>query len=44
MLNAKIKNIGMQLFIKNAWGSRRELPKFSKKSFREMWEERNSKN
>ncbi|MBN2175574.1 MAG: iron-sulfur cluster-binding protein [Bacteroidales bacterium] len=42
MSNAKIKNIMIQIFIKNAWGSRRELPRFSKKSFREMWEERNN--
>jgi L-lactate dehydrogenase complex protein LldF len=41
MFSPKLKNIGMQLIFKNAWGSRRELPKFAKKSFRDMWMERN---
>jgi len=40
MFNPKLKNIGMQLIFKNAWGSRRELPKFAKKSFRDMWIDR----
>ncbi len=40
MFSPKLKNIGMQLIFKNAWGSRRELPKFAKKSFRDMWMER----
>lgn len=42
MINSRFKNIGMQLMFKSAWGSRRELPKFAKKSFREQWQERNS--
>jgi L-lactate dehydrogenase complex protein LldF len=42
MFNARLKNIGMQAIFKNAWGPRRELPKFAKKSFREMWNERNA--
>lgn len=41
MFNPKLKNIGIQLIFKNAWGSRRELPKFASKSFRDMWLERN---
>lgn len=40
MFNAKLKNIGIQLIFKNAWGSRRELPKFANKSFRDLWMER----
>jgi L-lactate dehydrogenase complex protein LldF len=44
MANSRLKNLGMQLFFKGAWGSRRDLPKFARKSFRELWEERNQKN
>lgn len=40
MFNPKLKNIGIQLIFKNAWGSRRDLPKFASKSFRDMWLER----
>lgn len=40
MFNPKLKNIGIQLIFKKAWGSRRELPKFANKSFRDMWLER----
>lgn len=40
MFSPKLKNIGIQLIFKNAWGSRRELPKFANKSFRDMWMER----
>ena len=40
MFNSKLKNIGIQLIFKNAWGPRRELPKFANKSFRDMWMER----
>lgn len=40
MFNSKLKNIGIQLIFKNAWGSRRELPKFANKSFRDIWLER----
>ncbi len=43
LVNSKLKNIGMQVVFKKAWGPRRELPKFAKKSFREMWEEQRSK-
>jgi len=41
LLNSRIKNIGIQIIFKQAWGSRKELPRFAKKSFREMWLERN---
>ena len=44
LVNSKLKNIGMQVVFKKAWGPRRELPKFAKKSFREMWEEQRTKN
>ncbi len=44
MFNPKLKNMGMQLIFKSAWGSRRELPKFAKKSFREMWLEKVNQN
>ena len=40
MFSPKLKNIGLQMFFKNAWGTRRELPKFAKKTFRDMWMER----
>jgi L-lactate dehydrogenase complex protein LldF len=40
MFNSKFKNIGLQYFFKNTWGTKRELPKFAKKSFRELWMER----
>ena len=42
MVNSRFKNIGMQLMFKSAWGSRRELPKFARKSFRELWNEQKS--
>jgi len=41
MFNSRLKNIGMQMLFKSAWGPRRELPKFAKKSFHDLWEERN---
>lgn len=44
LFNAKLKMIGMQIVFKKAWGPRRELPKFSKKSFRDLWLEREEKN
>ncbi len=37
---APLKNAGMKMFMKKAWGPRRELPKFAAKSFRQRWEER----
>jgi len=40
LLNSRIKNIGIQIIFKQAWGSRKELPRFANKSFREMWMER----
>jgi len=44
IMNSKLKNIGLQIVFKKAWGPRRELPKFSKKSFRDMWIERQAEN
>ncbi|MCB2221327.1 MAG: iron-sulfur cluster-binding protein [Bacteroidetes bacterium] len=41
MVNPRLKNLGMQMMFKSAWGSRRDLPRFAKKSFRELWMERN---
>ncbi|MCF8405187.1 MAG: iron-sulfur cluster-binding protein [Bacteroidales bacterium] len=41
MFNSRLKNIGMQMFFKQAWGSKRDLPKFARKSFRELWNEKN---
>jgi len=37
MLKGGMKNLGMQMFFIRAWGSHRDLPKFAKKSFRQMW-------
>jgi L-lactate dehydrogenase complex protein LldF len=44
MINARLKNMGMQMMFKGAWGSGREIPKFAAKSFRELWEERKDGN
>ncbi len=44
MVNPRFKNLGMQLMFKGAWGSRRDLPRFAKKSFRDLWLERNKEN
>lgn len=41
MFSMSVKNIGMKMVFKKVWGPRRELPKFAKKSFRELWFERN---
>ena len=41
--SAGMKNLALQMFIKKVWGPRRELPKIAKKSFREMWVERENK-
>jgi L-lactate dehydrogenase complex protein LldF len=41
MFSMRVKNIGMRFVFKKLWGPRRELPKFAKKSFRELWFERN---
>lgn len=43
LANAKMKNIAMKMVFKSAWGPRRELPKFAKKSFRQMWLEKHGK-
>jgi hypothetical protein len=39
-----LKNIGVRMVFKNVWGSKRELPKFAEKSFRDLWQEREGKN
>lgn len=44
IMNSKIKNIGLQVVFKKAWGPRRELPKFAKKSFRDLWLKRQADN
>jgi len=44
MANSRLKNIGMRLIFKGAWGPRRDLPKFAKKSFRQQWEEKKNNN
>ena len=43
LVNSNLKNIGLQVVFKKAWGNRRELPKFAKKSFRDLWEEKYGK-
>jgi L-lactate dehydrogenase complex protein LldF len=42
-LKSSMKNLGMRLFFIRAWGSRRDLPKFAKKSFKEIYMERKEK-
>lgn len=37
LMNSGVKNIGMQLVYKKSWGTRKEMPRFAKKSFRELW-------
>ena len=44
MFNPRLKNIGMQLIFKNAWGSRRELPKFANQSFHQLGLDREKEN
>lgn len=40
MVGGKMKNTMAGLFLKKTWGSRRDLPKFSDKSFNEQWKEK----
>ena len=40
MMGGGMKNFGMNQFFKSTWGSRRELPKFAKKSFNKQWKEK----
>ncbi len=40
LFNSRLKNLGIQIFFKQSWGSKRELPKFARKSFRELWLEK----
>jgi L-lactate dehydrogenase complex protein LldF len=44
MFKSGMKNMGVRMVFKNAWGPRRELPKFAEKSFRDLWLERQGKN
>jgi L-lactate dehydrogenase complex protein LldF len=44
MVGMSLKNIGMRMVFKKVWGPRRELPKFAKKSFRELWLEKHGRN
>lgn len=41
MVGGKVKNTLASTFLKKTWGSRRDLPKFSDKSFNEQWKEKN---
>lgn len=43
MVKSGMKNMGMRMVFKKAWGPRRELPRFAEKSFRELWQEREEK-
>ncbi len=43
IMSARSKNIAMQIFFKKLWGTRRNLPKIAKKSFRDMWIEERGK-
>lgn len=40
---AGVKNMALRTLFKNLWGPRRELPIVKKKSFRQLWEEKNGK-
>lgn len=35
-----LKNTAMKMFMKKHWGTRRTLPEFAPKSFKQLWEER----
>jgi L-lactate dehydrogenase complex protein LldF len=39
-----IKNRFFKMFFKKSWGSRRELPKFAEKNFRQLWQEKQQNN
>ena len=40
-LGSRIKNIMLEILFNQSWGQRRSLPKLSKKSFNQMWREKN---
>ena len=40
LVGGKMKNTLASTFLKKTWGSRRDLPKFSDKSFNEQWKEK----
>jgi len=39
---AGTKNLVLKYFFGSQWGNRRNLPKFAKKSFNQLWREQNS--
>src|SRR5690606_15682255 len=39
LFGGKVKNFVLRYLFKNAWGSRRELPKVAPKSFSQLWKE-----
>lgn len=41
MGGASIKNFMLKLLFKNTWGSKRDLPVVAKKSFNQLWKEKN---
>lgn len=43
IVGGKMKNNLASSFLKRNWGSRRDLPKFSNKSFNEQWKEKDKK-
>ena len=40
LAGGKTKNLLASTFLKNTWGSRRDLPKFANKSFNEQWKDK----
>jgi len=43
LTGGKTKNFGSRLVVEKLWGPRRELPKFSDKSFSKQWKEKHGK-
>ena len=43
LTGGKTKNFGSRLVVEKLWGPRRELPKFSDKSFSKQWKEKHEK-
>ena len=42
MVSGGLKNLAMKYTVKKSWGPRRELPEIAKKSFAQLWKEKNS--